>query len=207
MQDGVESQVSLLQTPQGGDIVQTAYDIARLQTNSQNISNAIERASKIVFALKSYARYDNSGEKQSVQITDTIDTVLELYHNYLKKGVEVVRRYQTVPEISGYGDELVQVWTNLIHNAIQAMEGKGKLDIEVLRREGNILVEFTDSGMGIPVEIQDKIFEPFFTTKPAGEGSGLGLEIVKKIIDKHQGTIDLASVPGKTTFTVALPME
>ena len=203
----VEEQVSLLQTPHAEAIVQIAYDIARLQSNSQNISNAIERASKIVFALKSYARYDSSGEKHPVQITDSIDTVLELYHNYLKKGVEVIRHYQTVPEIPGYGDELVQVWTNLIHNGIQAMDGKGKLEIGVSQQEAQISIEFTDSGCGIPSEIQEKIFQPFFTTKSAGEGSGLGLDIVRKILEKHQGTITFASVPGQTTFTIALPIQ
>ncbi|NES66795.1 MAG: GAF domain-containing protein, partial [Okeania sp. SIO2D1] len=203
----VASQISLLQTPHGNQIVQIAYDIARLYSNSQNINNAVERASKIVFALKSYARYDHSGEKHSVHITDGIETVLELYHNYLKKGVEVVRNYQDIPKILCYADELVQVWTNLIHNAIQAMDGKGKIEIEVSQKNQNIVVEITDSGTGIPPEIQDKIFQPFFTTKPAGEGSGLGLEIVKKIVDKHQGKINFISVPGKTTFTVTIPIE
>ncbi|NET29226.1 ATP-binding protein, partial [Okeania sp. SIO1I7] len=204
---GFESQISLLQTPQANQIVQIAYDIARLHTNSKNINNAVERASKIVFALKSYARYDQSGEKQLAQITEGIETVLNLYHNYLKKGVEVIRHYQDIPEILCYGDELVQVWTNLIHNGIQAMDGKGKIDIEVRVKNQNIVVEITDYGTGIPPEIQDKIFQPFFTTKAAGEGSGLGLEIVKKIIDKHQGKIDFTSVVGQTTFTVTLPIE
>ncbi len=207
LHDNIESQLSLLQTPQAYQIVQIAYDIARLYANSQNINNAVERAAKIVFALKSYARYDHSGEKKSFQITDGIETVLELYQNYFKKGVEVVRRYQPVPEIPGYPDELVQVWTNLIHNAIQAMEGKGIIEIGVREQEQDLVVEVTDSGCGIPPEIQDKIFQPFFTTKPAGEGSGLGLDIVQKIIEKHQGTITFASVPGHTTFTVMLPRQ
>ena len=182
-----DSQLSLLQTSQANQIVQIAYDIARLHSNSQNINNAVERASKIVFALKSYARYDHSGEKQAVQITESIETVLELYHNYLKKGVTVTRHYQPVPEIPCYGDELVQVWTNLIHNAIQAMDSKGTLEIGVRQQNQDIVVEVTDSGSGIPPEITDKIFQPFFTTKSAGEGSGLGLDIVQKIIQKHQG--------------------
>jgi len=202
-----DSQLSLLQIPQANQIVQIAYDIARLHSNSQNINNAVERASKIVFALKSYARYDHSGQKQSLQITESIETVLELYHNYLKKGVTVTRHYQPVPEIPCYGDELVQVWTNLIHNAVQAMDGKGTLKIGVRQQNQDIVVEVTDSGCGIAPEITDKIFEPFFTTKSAGEGSGLGLDIVQKIIKKHQGTITFSSVPGNTTFTITLPMQ
>lgn len=207
LHNSFDSQLSLLQTPQANQIVQIAYDIARLYANSQTINNAVERASKIVFALKNYARYDHSGEKQLVQITDGIETVLELYHNYLKKGVTVMRHYQPVPEISCYPDELVQVWTNLIHNAVQAMDSKGTLGIGVRQQNQAIVVEVTDFGCGIPPEILDKIFQPFFTTKPAGEGSGLGLDIVQKIIEKHQGTISVTSVPGNTTFTVTLPMQ
>ncbi|NER99045.1 MAG: AAA family ATPase, partial [Symploca sp. SIO1B1] len=207
LHESFESQLSLLQTPQAYQIVQVGYDIARLHANSQNINSAVERASKIVFALKSYARYDDSGEKQSAQVTEGMETVLQLYHNYLKKGVTLVRNYQSVPEISCYPDELVQVWTNLIHNAIQAMDGKGTLEIGVYQHHQHLIVEVQDSGCGIPPEIQDKIFQPFFTTKSAGEGSGLGLDIVKKIIDKHQGEISFASTPGNTTFTVKLPVR
>ncbi|NJO93329.1 MAG: GHKL domain-containing protein [Hydrococcus sp. RM1_1_31] len=101
----------------------------------------------------------------------------------------------------------MQVWTNLIHNAIQAIEGQGRLDVKVGLRENDIVVELTDSGCGIFPEIQDKIFQPFFTTKPTGEGSGLGLDIVKKILEKHQGTINFVSFPGQTTFTVVLPKQ
>jgi signal transduction histidine kinase len=206
LQDSVDSHLSLLQTPQAEQIIQIGYNIGRLNSNNQNINQAIERASKIVFALKSYARYDQSGVKQSTLMTEGIETVLELYHNHLKKGVKVVRHYQDIPEIPCYPDELVQVWTNLIHNAIQAMDGKGTLEIAVHQHNQEIVVNITDSGAGIPLEIQEKIFQPFFTTKSAGEGSGLGLDIVKKIIEKHQGNIQFASAPGQTTFTVTLPM-
>jgi signal transduction histidine kinase len=105
-----------------------------------------------------------------------------------------------------YPDELNQVWTNLIHNALQAMNYQGTLTIDVTTQEQQVKISITDSGQGIPEEIKTKIFEPFFTTKPPGEGSGLGLDIVKKIIDKHQGKIEVESVPGKTTFTFYLPM-
>jgi signal transduction histidine kinase len=188
-------------------ILQLAYNLVRLQTNSKNIVNAVERAAKIVFALKSYARYDSSGSKQLETVTDGIETVLELYRNQLKRGVEVVREYQSVPPIRCYPDELMQVWTNLIYNAIQAMRDRGTLIINVSEQGDWILVQFTDSGCGIPPEIKAKIFEPFFTTKPAGEGSGLGLDIVKKIVDKHGGHIEVESEPGKTAFRVWLPAE
>jgi signal transduction histidine kinase len=106
-----------------------------------------------------------------------------------------------------YPDDLNQVWTNLVHNALQAMDYKGILTIETQQQEGNIFVKFTDNGKGIPPEVKPKIFQPFFTTKSAGEGSGLGLDIVRKIVEKHEGTIAVESVPGQTTFTVSLPIS
>ncbi len=160
-------------------------------------------------------------------VADGIDVVLTLYQNQLKQGVEVVKNYQDVPLIRCSPDELNQVWTNLIHNAIQAMENRGKLAIEVFqqnnlqlptteaRAAGDpstgsearfVVVQITDSGPGIPKEIQDRIFEPFYTTKAAGEGSGLGLDIVRKIVEKHQGQIAVESQAGKTTFSVLLPI-
>jgi two-component system NtrC family sensor kinase len=106
-----------------------------------------------------------------------------------------------------YPDELNQVWTNLIHNALQAMDYKGILTINATQQDTKVIITITDTGKGIPREIQDKIFEPFFTTKPTGEGSGLGLDIVQKIIEKHEGEIEVESMPGKTTFTVSLPIK
>ncbi|GAK51225.1 two-component sensor histidine kinase [Candidatus Moduliflexus flocculans] len=188
-------------------ILHAAYNLSIQRHNSENIVTAVERASKVVFALKSYAHYDHSGEKVSSMITDGIDVVLTLYHNKLKHGVEVTKHYEQVPPILCYPDELNQVWTNIIHNAIQAMDGHGTLDISVRQKDEQLQVSITDSGCGIPQNIQQRIFEPFFTTKPAGEGSGLGLDICQKIIEKHRGRIDLESEPGCTTFTVSLPLN
>lgn len=205
--DRIDSFIPLLKTPEANWILQLAYNLVRLQSNNQNILTAVERASKIVFALKTYARHNPNGEKQLVAIADSIESVLELYRNQLKHKIEVLRAYQPLPPILAYSDELNQVWTNLIHNAIQAMQSEGQLKIGVSRENSCVLVEFTDSGCGIPLEIQDKIFEPFFTTKPPGEGSGLGLDIVKKIVEKHEGKIELESQPGCTTFKVLLPID
>ena len=197
----------LLNIPELDWVLNLAYNLVRLQTNSQNIVTAVERASKVVFALKSYARYDRSGEKQCVQIVEGIETVLELYRNQLKHRIEVIRSYQPLPPICCYPDELIQVWTNLIHNAAQAIEDKGSLEIAVFEQDNQAVVQITDSGCGIPPEIQERIFEPFFTTKPTGEGSGLGLDIVRKIIKKHEGNITVESIPGRTTFKIWLPIE
>lgn len=187
-------------------ILEGAHNLSIQKTNSQNIMMAVERASKIVFALKSYARYNDSEQTSLVNISEGIDIVLTIYQNQLKQGIKVVRNYEDVPAILGYPEELNQVWTNLIHNAIQAMNNQGTLEINVFRQDNQVVIQTTDSGCGIPPDIQARIFEPFFTTKPAGEGSGLGLDIVRKIIDKHQGIIKVNSVPGKTTFTVSIPI-
>jgi signal transduction histidine kinase len=132
---------------------------------------------------------------------------LTIYHNQLKHGVEVTKNYQTVPTILCLPDELNQVWTNLIHNAIQAMNNQGELEIAVFPQSDYVVTQITDSGPGIPDPIKARIFEPFFTTKPAGEGSGLGLDIVRKIVEKHQGKIEVESQPGRTTFSVILPIK
>ncbi|MEP0850060.1 MULTISPECIES: sensor histidine kinase [Cyanophyceae] len=141
------------------------------------------------------------------QVTEGIDVVLTIYQNMLKQGIEVIKKYQQVPPILCYAEELNQVWTNLLHNAIQAMSNRGRLEISVFEENRQLVVQLTDSGSGIPPEIKERIFDPFFTTKPAGEGSGLGLDIVRKIVDKHQGKIDVSSQPGRTTFSVLLPIR
>jgi len=175
--------------------------------NTDTINLAVERASKIVFALKKYIHRDLSGKKQPTDIIDTIETVLTLYNNYLKHGIEVEKQYEKVPEIYCYTDEITQVWTNLIHNAIYAMNYKGKLTIKVFLEDNYIVVKIIDTGCGIDPDIQDKIFEPFFTTKKPGEGTGLGLDIVKNIVERHNGFITFKSKLGEgTEFTVKLPI-
>jgi signal transduction histidine kinase len=195
-----------LKRPNGSHLLEITYKLSGLQRGTKIINTATDRASKVVFALKTYARYDQSGEMVQANLTDGIETILTLYHNQLKHGVKVIRNYAEVPPVFCYPDELNQVWTNLIHNALQAMNYQGTLTIDVTTQEQQAKISITDTGQGIPEEIKAKIFEPFFTTKPPGEGSGLGLDIVKKIIDKHQGKIEVESVPGKTTFTFYLPM-
>ena len=206
--NNIEAFLPLLKDSENPHILEIAYQFATVQKSTKNIITATDRAAKIVFALKSYSRYDQSGSKAIANITDGIDTVLTLYHYQIKHGVEVVRNYGTdLPSVLCYPDELNQVWTNLLHNALQAMGNKGVLKIDVKHQDNTISVSITDNGPGIPPEIMPRIFEPFFTTKPPGEGSGLGLDIVHKIIEKHQGQLQVESVPGQTKFTVSLPIE
>jgi signal transduction histidine kinase len=205
--EDIEAFLPLLKNPDSQRILNIAYQLTTLSKSTKTISTASSRATKTVFALKNFARHDSSGEKVLSNIIEDIETVLTLYYNQLKHGVEVIKNYAELPEILCYPDELNQVWTNLLHNALQAMDYKGTLRIDVGMQDNQVLISITDSGIGIPDNIKSKIFEPFFTTKAAGEGSGLGLDIVKKIIDKHEGTIAVESVPGQTTFTVGLPVK
>ncbi|MEG4492013.1 AAA family ATPase [Microcoleus sp. D3_18_C4] len=203
----IDTFVPLLQRSDSLHLLEIAYKISELKRGIATISTATDRASKVVFALKTYARYEQSGEKTAASITEGIETILTLYQNLLKQGVEVIKNYAEIPPILCYPDELNQVWTNLIHNALQAMDYRGTLTIELTAQDDQAKISISDSGKGIPEEIKGKIFDPFFTTKPAGEGSGLGLDIVKKIVDKHQGKIEVESIPDKTTFNVFLPMS
>lgn len=207
--------IGLLRASNAESIVEMAYQLSGLQEHSRTMATGIERVSHIVKALKNYAHSDYRDEPRLADVREGIETVLTLYHYEMKHGIEVAQHLECVDAILCYPDELMQVWTNLIHNAIQAMQGKGRLEIGIRQTceasetspVTGILVEITDSGCGIPDEIKSRIFEPFFTTKTNGEGSGLGLDICKRIIEKHQGKIEVESQPGRTTFRVWLPVS
>ncbi len=187
-------------------LVGMTHQFFNLRRGVGTILEAVKRASKIVSALKNFARHDVNGEKVKADLVDGLETVLTLYHNPIKHGVEVIRNYREVPLVWCLPDELNQVWTNLVHNALQAMNYHGTLTISVTREQQMIRVAFNDNGKGIPPEIREHIFRAFFTTKPAGEGSGLGLDIARRIVQKHGGRIEVESEPGNTTFTVFIPL-
>jgi predicted ATPase/signal transduction histidine kinase/tRNA A-37 threonylcarbamoyl transferase component Bud32 len=196
----------LLRNAQADFIFDTAYKLCDLRSNAANIAMAVERASKIIFALKNFARFDQSGEMIKARLKDGLETVLTIYHNQIKRNTTLVTEYQDLEEIYCFPDELNQVWTNLIHNALQAMDYSGTLTIRLEKAGDCQKVVIQDSGQGIAEDIIGKIFAPFFTTKKAGEGSGLGLDIVKKIVDKHNGRIEVASTVGVgTAFSVFIP--
>lgn len=205
--DRLEPFFSLLRQSDSEQFLKTVRAFVRLQTSTRDINIASDRAAKVVFALKTYARHNFSSETIEANILDGIDAVLTLYQSQIKQGIELTKNYEQLPPMQCYFDELNQVWTNLIHNALQAMDNKGYLTIDAIKNKENIQVSITDSGTGIPLEFHSKIFQAFFTTKPPGEGSGLGLDIVRKIVEKHRGQITFQSRPGQTTFTVILPIE
>jgi signal transduction histidine kinase len=188
-------------------IVETLSSLAQEYYNLSNIQLAVGRVNTIVAALKNYAHRKNLDKPIKANLIDGIETVLTLYHHQLKQGIDVQTFYQNIPEIDCYPDQLNQVWTNLVNNAIDAMEGTGNLEIHVQQEDDMIRVDVADNGTGIPEDIQDSIFQPFFTTKEAGRGSGLGLDLSRKIVDKHQGRITVESIPGRTVFSVFLPLK
>ena len=203
----VDQYLPLLQDTNSQFVFEIAYKLSTLTRSTENITTAVERASKVIFSLKTFARHDQSGEKTTASLQEGLETVLTLYHNQIKQGVELIKVYADLPSIKCYPDELNQVWTNILHNALQAMDYKGTLKVVISQQDNYAVVAITDSGQGISPEVKEKIFTPFFTTKAAGEGSGLGLDIVKKIIDKHDGKIEVDSEVGKgATFSVWLPM-
>jgi signal transduction histidine kinase len=170
------------------------------------IESSTSRISDLVRAIKEYTYMDQS-PVQNVDIVKSLETTLTILNHKLKQGVAVQRDYLPLPLlVNSFGSELSQVWTNIIDNAIDAMHGKGELRVRTYRDDGCAVVEIGDNGSGIPPEVQSHIFEPFFTTKPVGEGTGLGLDTVQRIVKKHRGTIQVNSKPGDTRFQVWLPL-
>lgn len=198
----------LLTDPQAAAILEQLRHGSHIYRSCQNIRTAADKARKVVFALKSFARYDHTGVKTPTSVRESIETVLTLYHNQMKQAVELHTDLADGPLIPAYADELGQVWMNLVHNALQAMDYKGQLAISLEHDADWARVRITDSGSGIPEAIHERIFQPFFTTKAAGEGSGLGLDIVRRIVDKHRGEIRFTSTVGVgTSFEVWLPVQ
>jgi len=170
------------------------------------IESSAARISDLVAAIKEYTFMDQA-PVQNVDIVKTLETTLTILNHKLKRGVVVQRDYEKVPLlVNSFGSELNQVWTNLIDNAIDAMQGKGELRVRAYRQDNCVVVEIADNGPGVPPEIQQRIFEPFFTTKGVGEGTGLGLDTVQRIVRKHRGSVQMKSKPGDTCFQVWLPL-
>jgi signal transduction histidine kinase len=184
----------------------------RILCITRELEEASKRISDLVQAVKSYSYMDQSPVAE-IDIEQGIDVTLRMFQHQLKYGIQVSRKFaQNMPRIRANGSALNQIWTNLIDNALHAMNslpsGSEKvLSVRTCVEPGNVLVEIGDNGPGIPTEVQQRMFEPFFTTKPVGEGTGLGLDIVQRIIRTHQGAIRVESEPGRTVFQVRLPLN
>jgi signal transduction histidine kinase len=166
-----------------------------------------ERIAEIVKAVKAYAYLDQA-PVQLVDVHEGLENTLVILRHKLKSGVTVVRDFAPdLPPIEAYASELNQVWTNLIDNAADAMNGRGRITLHTYRRDDKAVIEIADDGPGIPPELQPRVFDPFFTTKPPGSGTGLGLHIAYNIVERHFGQIRVTSHPGATTFQVVLPIQ
>jgi signal transduction histidine kinase len=171
------------------------------------IEDSTTRISHLVEAAKQYSQLDRA-PYQVVDVHELLGSTLMMLSGKIGSGVKLVKEFdRTLPKIPAYPGELNQVWTNLIDNAVSAMDGEGTLTVRTALDHDDLLVEFRDTGPGVPPEIRDRIFDPFFTTKPVGEGTGLGLDISWRIVvNKHHGSLQVQSVPGDTRFLVRLPL-
>lgn len=195
-----------LQGPYFKECILLLYRYFIIQKNNFTILSSVEKASRIVNALKMYLHKESDGKAERYQLKESIETVLTIYQNQLKSGIDVSFDVSEYIYLIGIAEEMGQVWTNLIVNACQAMGFQGELKITAKETEDKVMIEFSDSGSGISTEAGDKIFEAFYSTKKIGEGTGLGLSIVKKIILKHKGSISYTSELNKgTTFKVEMP--
>jgi signal transduction histidine kinase len=164
------------------------------------------RISELVAAIKDYTHMDRAAV-EDVDVHDGIDSTLTMLKFRIKhEPVTIERHYdRTLPPVTVHGSELNQVWTNLLTNALDALEGKGTIAISTRALGGDIIVEIADDGPGIPDDVKSRIFEPFFTTKAVGDGTGLGLDVARRIVIGHRGAIGVRSQPGATVFSVTIP--
>ncbi len=225
-EEDVQRLLQILQRYDSDQIIDFLENCSKIVNASKDIRISIDIITCIVNALKMYSRIDQA-KVEEVDIHEGIETTLIILQSQTKYGITVDRRYGNIAKIPCYANELNQVWTNIIHNAIQAMNGEGTLTIETYMGphenlegeetpaesiifdeapEEKIGVSISDTGHGIPPKIQNKIFDPYFTTKDQGEGSGLGLGIAQQIVERHHGEIRFNSEPGKTCFEILLPI-
>ena len=195
----------------GPDVARAALvriaSLVDIANQLNEIESSTSRISELVRAIKEYT-YMDQAPVQNVDVVRSLENTLTILNHKLKKGITVQREYEPVPLlVNSFGSELNQVWTNIIDNAIDAMKGKGQLRIRTYREDGRVVVEIGDNGPGIPSEVEAHIFEPFFTTKKVGEGTGLGLDTVQRIIRRHQGNVQVESKPGDTRFQIYLPLS
>lgn len=186
---------------------------AEMEQVLAQMKNSTTRMSDLVNAMKDYSYMDHAAATE-IDINNNLETTLTLFSFRFKSTIRLIKIYASnLPKIQGHGGQLNQVWTNLIDNALDAMEAQenrtepGQLWVSTRRELEEIVVEISDNGPGIPEDVAAKVFDPFFTTKPQGEGTGLGLDTVYRVIRQHNGGIRFDSVPGKTTFSVRLPID
>ncbi len=188
------------------EVIAALTEHVYLHRTASTVRHAIGQIQRIVGALKRYSHLDQQAIRMEADIHEGLETTLVLLHHTLRD-IVVERNYGELPHVPVYVDELNQVWTNLISNAQQALQGKGTITIETAVDDGAVVVRVIDDGPGVPEDVLPRIFEPFVTTKPKGEGTGLGLGIARKIVEKHGGEMRCESRPGRTSFEVRIPIH
>jgi signal transduction histidine kinase len=175
----------------------------------KDLDEASTRISNLVGAIKSHVQMDRTNELQPTNIQKDIENTLTLLgHKLREKNITVKKTFcENFPMVQAYVGELNQVWTNIIDNAIYAVDGNGEIIIETSCDDANVNVKIVDNGSGIPPEILSRIFDPFFTTKKVGDGTGIGLDLVNRIIKRHKGEVKVNSQPGRTEFAICIPRE
>jgi len=206
LEDQLDTILELFSNHGAEPVMDFLTNCSRVIVSSRDNQLSIETISRIVKALKSYSYLDQAQERK-VDLNEDLENTLTILHSQIAETLHIVKKFGALPLIPCIGSELNQVWTNILQNALQALEGQdGTITIETSATPSEVSVKISDSGAGIPSEIQDKIFDPFFTTK-RGKSSGLGLSIAQQIVNKHHGIIQLTSVPGNTTVEIRLPKE
>ncbi|MEM7588696.1 MAG: ATP-binding protein [Myxococcota bacterium] len=203
--EDMDELLPLLKTQHGDAVQKSLFKIGMNQIHIANIGIAISRIHRLVQALKTYSHTDRA-ELSYTNLQEDLENTLILLHNRLKRAITIHKELETLPPVLCRADQLNQVWTNLINNAVEAMKGEGNMTLRLRQEEKQVCVQVQDDGPGISDDILPSIFEPYFTTKKKGEGTGLGLGICRDIVQGHGGDIQVSSKPGCTIFTVRFPM-
>ncbi|ELR70490.1 hypothetical protein C900_03649 [Fulvivirga imtechensis AK7] len=183
------------------------YLLVEIPQLLESIKAGANRTTEIIKSLRNFTRLDEDSLKKA-NINEGLDSTLVILRNQMSDRIEVVKEYEDLPPVNCYPGQLNQVFMNILNNAIQAVDGPGKIMIKTMQQNGSIMIRIKDTGKGMSDELKQKIFEPFFTTKDVGEGTGLGLSISYGIIEKHRGKIEVESAPGKgTEFIIQLPLN
>jgi len=191
------------------DVVLWFENLQSSQKILADLGFASSRISKLVGAIKSHVHMDRTNAMEPTDIVGDIEnTLMLLGHKFRDKNITIEKEFgDSLPTADAYVGELNQVWMNLFDNAVYAMDKNGKLRIEIFQKNGDIKVNIIDSGKGIPADVMPRIFDPFFTTKKVGDGTGIGLDIVRRIIRRHRGDIKVKSEPGRTEFSICIPIH
>jgi signal transduction histidine kinase/PAS domain-containing protein len=203
--DLAERAIPVLAGPEREDFLLGMRAVAGSLRAGRIAEDAVDKATRVVFALRTYARGASREEAEPVSLRTEIESLVSLYYNRTKKGIEIVIDIDPGLAVLGRKEELNRIWFNLLNNAVQAIPGAGRIEVRARALPPDVEISVIDSGMGIPEGVKPHIFEPFFTTKPAGEGSGLGLDIARRLALSNGGSISFESVPGRTEFVVRLP--